>query len=397
MVIKKSWIITVAVVVLVILFIFHVPKDSLEYKVKKIDKIFAMENEEAIKDTFRKAIAEIDEEERSKVVANMSFEVVKNHKNIITKVLDDEVKNWKKLDCFNVEFLLTEDQLNARKNENLLKELKIISKLVVINSIEELELTIDNLAKSGWNIEIDDFYMISGDSKIVFTNKDKRLKLEEALLNVFDINTGYIMEISYKSSRLSIKPTVKKIKDGGFYGLSEVLSQFNLKEMLKFASYRDKPIEEINVEMVEPVPAAKQADDGKGAANSKQAKNQQGASKSVDKKPEDVKAGEDELDFDDVNKDVEDLFRAVNKNNDFTGKIKAVISDTIISELRADEPASVIYNVIKRRNKYYQLDETKDKVYVGSLSLYSLKPAVTPENPPKIAHFNIFRDNIKVR
>ncbi len=346
---KKIIALVVLVLALLIFSVFYVAEGSSEYKAKQIEKIFELNNREAIKLSIEKEFNRMKREEKIAIIDNLSFGVVQANKEVLIELLNLTITKWQEEDSFNMQYLKTEFDLQNRKNEIVIHDMRELTKKTQISSVSDFIKEVDIVLQEGWGKSIGDYFVVSGNNELRFDSISGKHKLVYAQFDVMDMSTGYVVKFTYDQQALYIAPTIDKIEDAGFYEISDVLSYFDIDQIIKFSNYKEKPI--------------------------------------------------DNGELDDSEKGVD---RIINTYKDpvFAGKLKLVIKDDIFSgDNQGEDKAGKYYDIRKRRDDYYLLEDEKSfggMVYIASVSVEKLEMKEKEEVVTKSVFYNVFRDSLKV-
>ncbi|PID82898.1 MAG: hypothetical protein CSB15_00920 [Clostridiales bacterium] len=365
---KKKRIILILILVFVIFNIFYIPKNTVEYKVKEISSLFNSDKAIDFKTVFINEFNKFKVEERKEIFARLPFNTIKKHKLIFISNLDLVIKNWRSIDEFNFNYLKTEEYIKKEINTKASKKLKKVERKVVIKGISEFLKAVDELSKQIEGIESSNFFLIPKGNSLVYEVKKEKYILSSAKLNVLDIYSRYIMIISYENGFLKIQPTDKKVEDKGFYELEEVLSKFNIKEIVKFANYK---VKNVDIDIEEDSLLGKKETDKKDNKKSKKY-----FVKTI---------SEESLKQNNKNDD---------KKNESTNKFKGNMKISIVDDVKVR--ANEFYNIVMRKDDYYLLDAKKSKddyFYFASLLINKGNPSKINKENSVDACFNVFIDN----
>ncbi len=231
----KNIIIIVLVIVfaLVIFFVFHVP-DSPESRVKEISKIIEIYELEEAKDKVEEYFNQYSDEEKLEIFANLPFEVLKENRQWLVVMMNKSLPAWKEDDCFNARYLLTEFELEEKRNMRVIKNLDTFEIEQNYSDISILLKDIYKFSKDKWELRKESFYVVDNSLNVIMNYENDLLVLDEFEIKVFDIINSYIFNITYKDNILKIVPSVDKFEDNGAFELSEKINFYEIDRFLEY-------------------------------------------------------------------------------------------------------------------------------------------------------------------
>ncbi len=344
---KKIIFIGIAILAVFIFSLFYVPEGSSEYRAKQIEKIFALNNKEAIKLSIEKEFNKMKKEDKIAVIDNLSFDAIQKNKDVLIDILNLTITNWQENESFNMQYLKTEFDLQNRKNEIVIHDMRELTKKTQISSVSDFIKEADLLLNEGWGKSIGDYFVVSRGNELRFNSIRGKHKLEYAKFDAMDMSTGYVVKFTYDQQSLFIAPTIDKIEDAGFYEVSDILSYFDIDQIIKFSNYKEKPLDN---------------------------NDEDGSEKGVD--------------------------RIINTYKDpvFAGRLRLVIKDDIFTKDKDKDSKVEYFDIRKRRDDYFLIGDDKmleNMVYIASVSVEKISDK-DKEKVEKSVFYNLFRDNLIV-
>ncbi len=220
-------------ILIIIFFVFHVP-DSTESRVKEISKIIEIYDDEEARAKVDEYFNKYSDEEKLEIFANLPFDVLKDNRTWLVSLMNKSLPSWKDDDCFNALYLLTEFELEERRNMHLIKNLDIFE---IEKTYYDTNSLIDDIyvfAKEKWDVGSGDFYVLDNTLLVNMAYDGENFVLENFKVEVFEIQNSYKFDISYDGNKLQIKPYLDKFEDNGAFELSEKLEFYEIDRFVDF-------------------------------------------------------------------------------------------------------------------------------------------------------------------
>lgn len=227
-------IIACTLVFFIVFFFFNVPEGSVEGRVSRVSEIFKYhENQDSVR-LFKEYFEKYSKKERLEIFENMSFQVIKDNRIWLTKYLDGDLPEWRNLDCFNTTYLMTEVELDEKRNMRVIKNMKPATLKAAYSSYDEIISDVYSLAFKSWGVGKGDFYVVDGslDAKLSFV--DGKSTLNYLNIKVFSIETAYVFSLRYADSNLQLVPLDEKFDDNGAFELGEKLKFYECDRIFKY-------------------------------------------------------------------------------------------------------------------------------------------------------------------
>lgn len=223
-------------VLVIVFFIFYVPGGSVEGRVNGLSQIFNRKESADISFELVEYLGTFEPEERAEIFNKIPFKIVKENPELLINVFDESYPDWKELNSFNSNYLMTEVELIAKQNASPIKNTEPIKLKVSYNDLALMSTDIKSIFSKVWNIDDRSVFVVDNTLKCemrIAKGETKVLKLE---VEVFDIKTGYVFHLIYSGEHLEIKPENRKIEDDGAFELSEKIGVYDYKRLKNFIS-----------------------------------------------------------------------------------------------------------------------------------------------------------------
>lgn len=231
---NKIFALIIILIFIITVFVIHTPEESVEGRINSIVEIFSFKEETDIKREFSNFLKPLSSKEKTIIFENLPFEIIKDNREWLINFLDEKIPEWKKIDCFNTTYLMTEVDLVEKQNMKVIKNLKTMDLKAEYKDFEKVLSDVYLVSEKNWKIKKGDFYVVDETFKGNITVVNGVSKIISFEIQLFLIDTGYKFDVFYKDGNLTIKPVDEKYNDNGAYEFSEKLNFYEYKRILEY-------------------------------------------------------------------------------------------------------------------------------------------------------------------
>lgn len=224
------------VLLVLVFFVFYVPGGSVEGRVNGLSQIFNRKEVADIKFELLDYLSDYSAEERKEIFNKIPFALVKENPELLIAVFDESYPQWKELNSFNSNYLMTEVELVEKQDASPIKNTEPVTLKVAYKDLGVLGSDIKSIFMKVWGIDDRSVFVVDGSLKCEMSLSKAENKLLSFEAELFDIKTGYVFKAVYKEGSLVIRPESRKIEDTGAFELSEKLAVYDVKRLKDFVS-----------------------------------------------------------------------------------------------------------------------------------------------------------------
>lgn len=234
---KSILVLGLALVLLVLVFfVFYVPGGSVEGRVNGLSQIFNRKEVADIKFELLDYLSDYSAEERKEIFNKIPFALVKENPELLIAVFDESYPQWKELNSFNSNYLMTEVELLEKRDASPIKNTEPVTLKVTYKDLGVLGSDMKSIFMKVWSIDDRSVFVVDGSLKCEMSLTKAENKLLSFEAELFDIKTGYVFKAEYRGDSLVIRPESRKIEDTGAFELSEKIAVYDVKRLKDYVS-----------------------------------------------------------------------------------------------------------------------------------------------------------------